>query len=320
MENQHSSHHAHDHAHHDHGDHHEHGLGHVHVGSGQLGRAFFLNVGIVVVQLIAGLMANSLALLSDAGHNATDVLAIVLAWFAVVQAKRSATRTMTYGYHRTGILVALVNAVSLILVALYVGVEAYERILDPQPVALGPVLFAAALGLVVNAYSALGLRGDHDVNIRSAFLHLLGDAAASASVILGAVIIYFTDWYWVDPLLSVVVSVLIAVSAWEVVRRTLRILMEAAPERVDVEAVVHMISNTPGVKAVHDLHVWSLAADQTALSCHVVVDGDRSMDELQPLQAALAQRFKDDFGIGHSTIQLESAEHGHDAAGCGAPL
>lgn len=315
-------HHGHDHDHgHHHGHQHTHGesLGHVHVTGSSLKVAFYLNLAIVLVQLVGGLLAHSLAVLGDAGHNAADAFAIGLAWYARLQAERPASSRLTYGYHRAGILVALANSLSLIVIAAVLCFEAVGRVLHPQPVHLTPLFVTAVLGLGFNAYAALRLAGDQDVNIRSAFLHLLGDAAASAGVIVGGVVMLLTGWHWVDPLLSVGIAVLIAFGAWDVVRRTVRILMEGTPEHVQPAEIAAAIQATHGVQSVHDVHVWSVAAGRNALSCHVVVDGQRTIAETQPLLATIEQQLAREFRISHATIQLESADHGH-GDGCGAPL
>lgn len=315
MAHEHGGSHGHDHDH----THHGHALGHVHVSSASLKLAFFLNLIIVVVQLGGGLAAHSLALLSDAGHNAADAFAIGLAWYAHVQAARPPSVRMTYGYHRAGILVALANALSLIAMVGVLCYEAYGRFVHPEPVVMAPLFVTAALGLAFNTYAALVLRGDHDVNIRSAFLHLLGDAVASAGVLVGGVVMLYIGWYWLDPLLSVGIAVLIALGAWGVVQRTIRILMEGMPEHVDPGAVLAAIGRVAGVVSVHDVHIWSLAIGRNALSCHVVVDGQRTVGDTWPLLAEVNAMLAGRFGIGHTTIQLECSQHGHAVDGCGVP-
>lgn len=303
---------------HEHDDGHAHGGGgHVHVGGAQLKIAFILNIAIVLVQVVGGLMAHSLALLSDAGHNAADAFAIGLAWFAQVQAERRPTAKMSYGFHRAGILVALANSLSLVAVAVVITWEGYRRILHPEPVNIGPMLITAVLALAFNAYAAFGLRGDKDVNIRSAFLHLLGDAAASAGVIVAGVVILFTGWFWLDPVLSMAIAVLIAIGAWDVVRRTIHILMEGTPEQVDPQAVMAAIRGVEGVESVHDVHIWSLAAGRNALSCHMVVGAGWTVRDVQPLLDAVSRMLRDRFKISHTTLQVEPGEHGHGDDCCG---
>jgi cobalt-zinc-cadmium efflux system protein len=280
--------------------------------------AFYLNLGIIVVELVGGVMANSLALLGDAGHNATDAFAVGLAWFAQTQALRRASASMTFGHKRAGIMVALANALSLVGIALVLLWAAYQRVRRPEPVEMLPLFVTATLGFILNTYAALGLRGDPDINVRSAFLHLLGDAAASAGVIVGGVIMLLTGWHWVDPALSALIAVFIALSAWDVVRKTVRILMEGTPEGVDPAKVVSAIANMDGVQDVHDVHMWSLDAEHTAMSCHVVVEGERSVGEMRPLLVHVAQRMKNEFAIEHTTIQLECRHHGHEEVECGA--
>jgi cobalt-zinc-cadmium efflux system protein len=292
----------------------------VHAGSSGLKKAFLLNIAIVGVVIVGGLLANSLALLGDAAHNAADALAVGLAWFAQVQSGRPTSNRMTYGYRRVGILVALVNAVTLIAITLWLGWEAYERILQPEPIEMLPLFFTGLLGLAFNSYAAWGLRKDPDINVRGAFLHLLSDAAASAAVIVGGVVMLFTDWYWVDPVLSVLISLLIAFGAWDVLKKAVRVLMEGTPEQVDPAAVARAIGSTKGVHTVHDLHLWSIDVERIALSCHVVVDGARAVSDTQPVLDAIAQKLRTDFGIQHATIQLEADGYGYEHTNCGAPL
>jgi cobalt-zinc-cadmium efflux system protein len=310
---------SHEHDHHG-PDHHHHGFGHVHVVGSGLKFAFYLNLAIVLIEIVGGLKANSLALLGDAGHNAADVFAVGLAWYAQSQASKPSSARMTFGHYRAGILVALANGLSLIGIAGILSWEAYHRIVQPQPVVMIPLFVTGALGLAFNAYAAFGLKGDKDINVRSAFLHLLGDAAASGGVILGGLVILFTGWHWVDPVLSVAIAVLIAVGAWDVVKKATRILMEGTPEQVNPAKVVSAILAMDGVEAVHDVHLWSMDVERNALSCHIVVDGQRTVGEMRPFLGEVSRLLKEQFGIGHTTIQLECQQHGHAGDACGLPL
>ncbi|MFC4769904.1 cation diffusion facilitator family transporter [Effusibacillus consociatus] len=304
--------HKHDHGHnHDHD--HSHAGGHVHVAHDKLKRGIFLGFLILAVEVIGGIWANSLALLTDAAHMLTDVMSLIVAYFAMRAATAPPSKIMTYGRHRITILAALFNALTLIGIVFYVGAEGYKRLLNPQPVE-GPILFiAAAIGVAVNLYIGLGLRDQSDnVNIRSAMLHVLGDAVASAGVIVAGIIMYFTGWYIVDPILSFFIALLVAVSAWRVLKETYIVLMEGTPAGIDFDKVVETIRSIPGVKEVHDLHIWSLTSNRNAMSGHIVVDGGMTVRKTQEIIRKLEKIVAEQFRIGHVTIQVEDDEHPHD--------
>lgn len=273
--------------------------------------AFFLTLGILAVELAGGLIANSLALLSDAGHMFTDVLALGLAWFAAVQATRPATPQRTFGYHRTGILVALANALTLLAVSVIVTLEAIRRLQSPEPVNALLMVAVAALGLVSNLYVALSLRSEpgENLNVRSALLHVIGDTLASAAVIVGAIAIQFTGIYQVDPLLSILIALIIVGGAWSIVLETINILMEGTLSGVNVTKLLQDIKNTPGVLDAHDLHVWSLAAGINAMSGHVVIE-DQALSESSSILESLSQMLARKYGIDHATIQFEHRQCG----------
>src|SRR5437899_5894780 len=275
------------------------------VGSG-LRLALGLTLAVLVIELAGGLLSHSLALLSDAGHVLTDVFALGLAWFAVEQSKRPADQRRTYGYHRVGILAALLNAVTLIVIVLAIGFEAVRRIMDPAPVQGGVVIATALVAIAINAFVILTLRGDSvNLNLRAAMLHVTGDVAASAGVVVAGLVILLTGWLYVDPLLSLAIAALIAYGAWGIVRETVNLLMEGTPPEIDLAAVTAEINETRLVTGVHDLHVWALSSDQVALSCHVVVD-EISLGDAEHVVRDLEGRLCDRFAIGHTTIQLES--------------
>jgi len=268
--------------------------------------AFLLTLVVLVVEATAGLVANSLALLSDAGHILTDAFALGLAWFAVEQAGRPSDSRRTYGYHRVGILAALVNGATLLLVVAAIAFEAVRRLRHPEPIQGGLVIAAALIALAVNAFIALNLRhAGPDLNVRAALLHVVGDVAASIGVAISGGVVLLTGWLPVDPLLSLAIAALIAFGAWSVVRATVHILLEGTPRGIDLEAVRREIEQFEGVQSVHDLHVWSLSSDSSVLSCHVVVTDELMSDaehRMRALEVQLCQRF----GIAHTTIQLES--------------
>ena len=268
--------------------------------------ALALTLGILVIELAGGLLSHSLALLSDAGHVMTDVFALGLAWFAVEQSKRPADQRRSYGYQRVGILAALINAVTLIVIVLAIAVEAVRRLMAPQHVDGGIVIATAVVAIAINAFVILTLRAHGpNLNMRAALLHVTGDVAASVGVVVAGAIILFTGWLPIDPILSLGIAALIAWGSWRIVREAVNLLMEGAPADVDVSAVTAEITRTPHVTSVHDLHVWALSSESTALSMHVVVD-DVSLGDAEHIVRDVEHRLCDRFGIGHTTIQVES--------------
>jgi cobalt-zinc-cadmium efflux system protein len=281
--------------------------GHAHAApSHKLGVALAVSAVVLALEVAGGLASNSLALLSDAGHMLTDVLALGLAWFASRQAERPPNPRQTYGFHRAGILAALANAATLVALALFIGFEAYQRLFDPEPVASQLMLGVAIVGLVANVGVARYLQAghEHNLNLRAAMAHVLGDALASAAVIVGAIGIALGGPVQIDPILSVVIGVIIVGGGWSIVRETLNILMESAPPGVDVGQIVADLRAEPGVAAVHDIHVWRLASDIAALSVHVRIDSAAPADADRVL-CGCQRLLREQYGIDHSTIQIE---------------
>jgi len=263
-------------------------------------------LAVLVIELAGGMLSHSLALLSDAGHVLTDVFALGLAWFAVEQSKRPADQRRTYGYHRVGILAALLNAVTLIVIVLAIAFEAVRRIMDPPPVQGGIVIATALVAIAINAFVILTLRGDGgNLNLRAAALHVTGDVAASAGVVIAGAVILLTGWLYIDPILSLAIAAFIAYGAWGIVRETVNLLMEGTPREVDLAAVTAAITRAKLVTGVHDLHVWALSSDEMALSCHIVI-GDTSLGDAEHIVRDLESKLCDRFEIGHTTIQVES--------------
>jgi cobalt-zinc-cadmium efflux system protein len=264
-----------------------------------------LTVGFVVLETVAGLRAHSLALLSDAGHNFTDALALVLSAAGYYMQSRPGNQVKTFGYHRTGVLAAFVNAMVLGLLSLILFWESVLRLLHPEPVAEGTMMWVAAAGLAVNLVIAWGLGGHgHDLNLRQAWLHMLGDAASCAAIIAGAIIIRRTGWVPIDPALSILIAGMIVWTAWDIFRDSLNILLEGLPKGLTLDDVACGIREVPGVIDVHDLHVWSLGSEAHALSCHVLIDDmppSESDSILRQINCALSDRFV----IDHSTVQFE---------------
>lgn len=271
--------------------------------------AFFLTLIILAVELTGGLLANSLALLSDAGHVVTDIFALGLAWFAAVQAERPANASKTFGYHRVGILAALANAVTLILIAIAIIWEAVQRFQHPEPIQPLVMFIAAGIGIIVNLYIGFGLhKEESNLNVRAAMLHVFGDVGASVGVIVAGLIILLTGWTIADPLLSVGIALLIAVGAWRILRETTDILLEATPKGISMTSLVEDLEHIKGVQGVHDLHVWSITSDRYALSCHTLIDNLPPSDSAAILQA-MTNLLNEKYHIGHSTIQFESEAH-----------
>ena len=298
-------------SHSDEDSHAHHEVFHSHAPVGKMRTAFFLTIVILLVELLGGWISHSLALLSDAGHVLTDLAAIGLSWYALQQSQKPPTENLTYGYYRSGILAALANGVTLIVIALVILWQAYGRLLHPQPVEGGWMMVSAGVGMVLNLYLGLGMGGEESLNIRSTVLHMLGDAAASAGVIVAAVVIGLTHWYVIDPLLSVLIGLLVAFGAWRVVRQTVTILMEGTPRGIAMGDVVEIIRSVPGVIDVHDLHLWSITSGRNALSCHVVLDGSLTIRDSQDILRDV-ERHLTGLGVGHITVQTEDDRHPHE--------
>ena len=246
---------------------------------GRLRLSLLLTFGFVALELVVGLSAHSLALVSDAGHNMTDGLALALSWYALWIARKPASPTRTYGYHRVGILAALANAVTLMVIALFIFGEAFQLFLHPAAVQSGPMIAVALLAVLLNAGIALGLRkaAAHDVNLRSAYVHMAGDALSAVGVVVAGIVVHFTGWVYADPLVSVLIGLFIVYSSWGIVRETINILLEGTPNGLNVDAMAAEMQAVAGVQGVHDLHVWSIADGMNALSCHVdVFEADTS--------------------------------------------
>lgn len=271
--------------------------------------AFFLTLIILLAELVGGVFANSLALLSDAGHVVTDIFALGLAWFATVQAERPANARKTFGYHRVGILAALINAITLIVIAFAILLEAIQRFQHPEPVQPLIMFLAAGIGIAVNLTIGFGLLGEGDnLNIRAAMLHVFGDVAASAGVIVAGIIILLTGWTIFDPLLSVGIAVLIAVGAWRILRETTNILLESVPKGLSMQNLVKDMRNVEGIQDVHDLHVWSITSNMYALSCHALI-ADLPPSDSSSILHSLNSMLSEKYHIGHATIQFECEPH-----------
>jgi cobalt-zinc-cadmium efflux system protein len=266
-----------------------------------------ISVTLLVVEVAGALISGSLALLADAGHMLTDVIALSFGLFAVRIAQRSPTPQRTYGYHRTEILVALGQGALLVGVALALLIEAAQRLGSPHQILAGPMLVIAAGGLLVNliGLALLASGRERDLNLRGAWLHVLSDALGSAGAITAGLLVLAFGWSWADPLASIAIAGLIVRSSWTLLREAVAVLMEWAPEHVDVEAIQRQLGAMPGVIAVHDLHVWAITSGMVALSGHVVAAEGRERGKLlQEVSDLLHERF----GIHHATIQIENED------------
>lgn len=281
---------------------------------GSYGRIFALgialNLGFVVAEWVAGVMAGSLALIADAGHNLSDVLGLVLAWTAYALGRRKPCGTFTYGLGRTSILAALFNALLLIAAIGALGWEAVKRLAEPTPVATGTVMAVAGLGIAVNTATALlFLKGRKtDLNLRGAFLHMAMDALVSVGVVGAGFLVARTGWTWLDPAVSLAIGLLILWGTWGLLREALRLILDGVPRGLELDAVRTFLQAHPGVREVHDLHVWAMSTTENALSAHVVVEADLAPD---PFLARMAQELHDRFDIDHATLQLEHGDPEH---------
>jgi cobalt-zinc-cadmium efflux system protein len=279
--------------------------------------ALFITLGFVVIEAGAGIIANSLALLTDAAHNLTDVIALALSWYAVRLTLRPANSGKTYGYHRAGILIALFNSTTLVLIALGIFYEAYQRLLNPPEVAGGLMTVVAALAFLVNLGTALLVKpgSQHDLNQRSAFIHLAGDAISTLGALVAGVLIMLTGWMILDPLVSLLIGLLIVWNAWLIIRESVEILLEGTPRDIDVEAMVTDMKHITGVRGVHDLHVWSITQNVRALSAHVLVD-DEPISTGARIQRQINEVLKQQYNVAHATLQLECVGCEPDALFC----
>lgn len=260
---------------------------------------------VLVVEVAGGLMSGSLALLSDAGHVFSDVLALLLSWYGVRQSGQPANAKMTYGYHRVGIFVALVNAATLVGVSLAVVAEAYRRLQQPEPIEGDLMMGVAVFGLLVNLLVLVVLQGHaHNLAVRSAVMHVAGDLLGSVAVIASGAVILATGWTWADPLASVLIAVIITVGSLRIVREAVNVLLESAPVGVNMDDVTAAMSRVSGVRAVHDVHIWSISPELRALSSHVLVE-DTAISQAEPVLEALNHMLQDRFRIRHTTLQLE---------------
>lgn len=277
--------------------------------------ALGLTAAYMFAEAIGGWLVNSLALLADAGHMLTDVAALSLTLAAIWFAAKPATAKKTFGYYRLEILAAFVNGVALVLLSLFVIYEAYERWAEPPEIHGAALTAIAAGGLVINLICAWLLHGDHahDLNMRGAWLHVVGDALGSVTAILAGVLIVAFGWFWADAVCSVLISLIIIFSAWNLIRESVNVLLEGTPAHINLKAVEEAIRETENVSDVHDLHVWTITSGMDALSVHIIHEKSVSQAELLK---NVRRRLHDEFGIDHLTIQMETLEEEIEAHNC----
>ncbi|MBE0625700.1 MAG: cation transporter [Burkholderiales bacterium] len=269
-----------------------------------------LNLAFVAVEFVYGVLAHSMALLADAGHNLGDVLALALAWGASALGRREPSQRYTYGLRSSSILAALFNAMLLMLVVGGIAVEAVQRLMNPVEVATATVIWVALCGIVVNTVTALlFLRGrEHDLNVKGAFLHMAADAGVSLGVVLAGVGMLYTGWTWLDPAMSLAIAAVIIGSTWGLLRDSLRLALHAVPPGIDTEQIRKFLCGLEGVAEIHDLHIWGMSTTETALTVHLVLPsghpGDRYITQV-------GRELHDRFGVGHATIQVETGDELH---------
>lgn len=271
---------------------------------------FCLTLGYACVEAVAGYWTHSLALLADAGHMFADVGGLALALFASWVAQRPATSEKTYGYYRVEILAALLNGVLLFGLAFFILYEAYQRFFEPPEVKSGIVLLVASIGLCVNLVGVFALHGgaEKSLNVKAAFLEVLSDTLGTVGTIIAAVIMLVTHWYYADALFSAFIGLFILPRTWGVIKQAVNVLLESCPTHINLAALERSLCNVPNVAAVHDLHVWTITSGMEALSAHVVLSCDCSAEDGYQLVDALHDLVRRDFGIAHTTIQLERVD------------
>lgn len=292
---------------------HSHGSGHDHVHSlsskmtGLLGAAVAVTFVLVAVELVAGYLGRSIALVSDAVHNLTDIPTLIISWIGMRMALRPPTAQKTYGYHRAGILAAFVNAILLELVALFLLYESVLRLRNPVEVRAGLMLWVSVLALAINGGITLSVhRGRRDLNVRAVWLHNLGDALSNVAIFAGALAIRWTGMQWIDPVVGIGIGIMVLWSATGILNESGHILLEGLPREIRLEDVAGALLQVPGVQEVHDMHIWTLGTDMVALSCHVRIP-DMHMEDSEKILRSICEALERDFRIAHTTIQFERA-------------
>jgi cobalt-zinc-cadmium efflux system protein len=282
-------------------------MSHNHNHEVNYGKAFaigiVLNLSFIVIEVFYGLLANSSALIADAGHNASDVLGLVFAWFAIWMSKKITKRKYTYGYKKTTILISIVNALLLFGAVFYILIDAIAKFKNPEPVAGNQVMIVAAIGVVINTITALMfLKGQkHDLNIKAAFLHMAADAIVSLGVVISGLLIMKTGRLWIDPLMSLIIVIVILWSTWRLFTESVRLALDAVPRQIDIEQVENTILDINGVEGIHDLHVWAMSTTENAMSAHV----KSSSIDTDSLLEIIRNKMHKDYNIDYVTVQIE---------------
>ena len=308
--------HHHDHEHHDHhGLHHHHHAHAIEKLSTIYIVAVALNLAFVIVEAVAGFVGNSLGLLSDAGHNLSDVFSLLLAMIALKLATSHATKRFTYGRRKASVLISLLNAIILLVAVGAIMVESVEKFYHPAEVNGTLIIWTAAVGIVINGVTAWALsrQQQHDINTRGAFLHMLADTLVSVGVVVSGVVIHYTGWYIIDPIIGIIIAVVILISTWDLLSESLRMSTDAVPEGFDVDDIQNRIQALDGVLNVHHMHIWAISTTETALTCHIVIPEASMLEEVTDR----VKDMLDDLGIHHSTLELETtSSHCHDHDCC----
>lgn len=290
---------------------HQHGHDHHHH-AGNYGFAFgvgiVLNTLFIIVEATYGILGDSLALLADAGHNLSDVLGLIVAWFAVWLGEKVPTPKRTYGFKRSTILAALFNAVFLLIAVGAIAWEAIQRFSTPAPVAGTTVIIVAVIGIIINTITALLFMsgGKQDINIRGAFLHMAGDALVSVGVVIAGFVILWTGWQWLDPLVSLLIAIVILIGTWSLLKESLDLSLDAVPTKIDVKGIKTYLQKIPTVTEVHDLHVWGMSTTDAALTVHLIRS---DLEDNDCLLQQVCKELHDQFGIEHATIQIEAGTY-----------
>ena len=318
-EHDHHGHHEHDHHEHGHHDHHGHHHHHHSHAIEKLSTIYIvavaLNILFVIVEAVAGIVGNSIGLLSDAGHNLSDVFSLLLAMVALKLASSVATKRFTYGHRKASVLISLLNAIILLVAVGAIVVESVDKFFHPAEVNGTLIIWTAAVGILINGLTAWALsrQQQHDINTRGAFLHMLADTLVSVGVVVSGIVIHYTGWTVIDPIIGLVIAVVILISTWDLLSESLRMSTDAVPEGFDVEEITKKIESQEGVLNVHHMHIWAISTTETALTCHVVIPEASMLEEVTDR----VKEMLDGIGIHHSTIELEtSSSHCHDHDCC----
>lgn len=269
--------------------------------------SILLNAIITLAEFVGGILSNSLALLSDAVHNLSDTMAIIISYIAMIIGKKNSTQKNTFGYKRIEILAALFNAVVLIAISIYLFYEAYERFINPEPIRSKLMFIVATIGLLGNLISVLLLHRDssHNLNIKAAYMHLIGDTLSSIGVIIGSILIYFWNITWIDPLLTILIGLVIIKATWSILKETIEILMQASPENIDIKEIQTELEKHPEIKNIHHIHSWRLSDNIIHFQCHADVKEDYKISKTDTIRTNLEHTLRMKFGISHITIQME---------------